>query len=131
MTDLSPNMDRVAELKARVDELKAAVRDAQNELTLIKGSAEPDGGKHYWQRLHAAKKSWNDCVRRLQEAKTDLVRVTGTTGSDPRWSLISDAWRLLQRLEDSGVDIGEDGRKLLDEIEFHIPASKLVAHRAE
>ncbi len=121
-------MDRVAELKARVDEAKAAVRDAQDKLTAIRGSVDPNGsGKNnYWPRFHAAKKHWNDCVKRLQEAKTDLIRVTGTTGSDPRWALIADAWRLLQRLEDSGVDLGEDGRALLDAIEFHIPTSKLT-----
>jgi hypothetical protein len=119
-------MDRVAELKARVDDLKAKCREAQDTLTLIKGTADPSGRNNYWKRFHAAKKHWNDCVRQLQEAKTDLVRATGTTGSDPRWHLIAEAWRLLQRLEDHGVDLGEDGRKLLDEIEFHIPTSKLT-----
>jgi hypothetical protein len=119
-------MDRVAELKAIVDERKHAVREAQDALTAVRGSSDPNGRTTYWPRFHAAKRHWNDCVRRLQEAKTDLVRVTGTTGSDPRWELIRDAWRLLQRLEDSGVDLGEDGRKLLDEIEFHVPSSKLV-----
>lgn len=120
------DLDRVAELKSRVDQCKADVREAQDALTLIKGSADPSGKNNYWARFHTAKKKWNDCIRKLQEAKTDLVRVTGTTGSDPRWELIRDAWRLLQGLEDSGVNLGEDGRKLLDEIEFHIPTSKLV-----
>ena len=118
------SLDRVVELKARVDGLKAEVRAAQDALTLIRGQGEP--GVRNWGRLHAAKRHWNECIKRLQQAKTDLVRVSGTTGSDPRWVLISGAWRLLQRLEDSGVDLGEDGRKLLDDIEFHIPQSKLT-----
>jgi len=124
-TEEENGLDRVAELKAKVDELKAAVRNAQDELTRIRGSAQPRGSG-YWDRVAAAKKHWNECVRKLQAAKTDLVRVTGTTGSDPRWTLIRDAWRLLQRLEDQGIDLGEDGRKLLDDIEFHVPTAKLL-----
>lgn len=122
------DQDRVAELKLVVDEWKAKVRDAQDALTLIKGQSRP-GDNDYWSRFHKAKAHWNECVKQLQRAKTDLHRVSGTTGSDPRWGLIRDAWRFLQRLEDAGVDLGADGRKLLDDIEFHIPTSKLVSEK--
>jgi hypothetical protein len=123
MTNIS--MERVQELKARVEEMKAAVRDAQSSVTVAKGQSMP-GDKGYWKRVNDAKLHWNKCLKQLADAKADLVKVTGTTGSDPRWGLISSAWRLLQRLEDSGVDLGDDGRKLLDDIEFHIPMAKLT-----
>jgi len=118
-------MDRVAELRDEVERRKAAVREAQDELTRVRGQAHPSG-KLYWDNFHAAKRRWADSVQKLQAAKNDLIRVCGTTGSDPRWDLIRDAWRLLQRLEDSGVDLGDDGRKLLDDIEFHVPTSRLL-----
>jgi hypothetical protein len=117
--------ERIQELKAQVEDLKAAVRDAQSKVTVAKGQSIP-GDKGYWRRVNDAKDVHNKCLKRLADAKADLAKVAGTTGSDPRWALISGAWRLLQRLEDGGVDLGEDGRKLLDDIEFHIPMAKLT-----
>jgi hypothetical protein len=117
--------DRTAELKAAVDKCKAEVRDAQEALEGLKGRAHA-GARGGWAEFERAKRRWKNALRALSEAKVALIRVTGTTGSDPRWLLIRDAWRVLNRLQESGIAIGGDGEKLLDEIEFHVPASKLI-----
>jgi hypothetical protein len=117
--------ERVAELKAELDRCKAEVRAAQEALSGLRGRAEA-GGRGGWPEYRAARKRWEDALRARSEAQLALVRVTGTTGSDPRWTLIRDAWRILNRLQDAGVDIGEDGEKLMNDIEFQVPASKLV-----
>ena len=61
----------------------------------------------------------------MQQKKLELTKLCGTTGSDPRWDLVRRAYAVLTRLDDAGVDIGEHGAKLLDDIEFHVPQSKL------
>ena len=122
--------ERVAELKIVLEERRANVAKAQDYLAQLKAHGSPrervDAPNGYWSRVRAAKRHLSECLERLRAARADIVRVSGTTGSDPRWTLIRDAWRLLQRLEDDGVDLGEDGQKLLDEIEFHVPASRLA-----
>jgi hypothetical protein len=126
MTEVNSHT-RIAELKERIAELQLKVREAQDKLTLIRGRSDPTETQAKFQyRIADAKKWLNEAVLNLQKAKADLIKLSGVTGGDPRWDLIRDAWRYLQKLEDRGIDLGQDGAQLLNDIEFHIPASKLL-----
>lgn len=72
-----------------------------------------------------AKKDWQAAITELKAAKLKLARLEGSTGGDPKWALLREAWHVLNEIDERGVDIGERGHALLEEIEFHVPAAKL------
>lgn len=122
-------MDRVADAKVRVEELRRHVRTLQDELAnLPKPPAkgfERSMSDAFWEKRKTLRGAWIKACNELGEAKAELAKLSGTNGSDPKWALIAGAWRVLNRLDEAGVDIGEDGRALLDSIAFHVPLSKL------
>lgn len=121
--------ERIVEVKARIDALKDECLKVQASLPLARGAAQQlhaDGWSS--RRAFVAAK---DRLRKLQldlrAAKLELTKLSGTTGTDPRWALLAKAYHVLQRLEEGGVDLGDDGRALCDDIEFHVPAHRLLA----
>lgn len=110
--------------RERVDKLKARIRDIQAQMPQAKADAVT-GMRHGWQGLDNLKKRLRQTLDEYAGAKADLIRLCGTTGADPKWELLSKTWVVLSRLEESGVDIGEMGRDIVTDIEFHVPASKL------
>ena len=127
---VSPDQ-RIIDTKARVEALKCTVRDLQSALTDAKALAEGQWPRRpgTWQTYQRLKKEWQRAVNDLSAAKVELTKLSGTTGSDPRWQLLREAWHVLSAIEESGVDIGERGHALLDDIEFHVPHSKLHENR--
>lgn len=115
---------RAIDVKVRVEELKTLVRTLQDQLPQAKADANL-GKRGGWPEYSSLKRRWTTAVNDLGKAKADLVKLSGTTGGDPRWELCQRAWRVLNRLDEAGIDIGDDGHQLLDDIEFHVPASKL------
>ncbi len=113
--------------KARVEDLKNQVRQLQGKIAEAGALA-----KGTWPRRRSLfdeydrlKKQLPPLVAKLGEAKRELSELSGTDGGDPKWKLAVRAWRVLNELEEAGVEIGEKGRALLDDIEFHVPLAKL------
>ena len=121
----SAGNERLLAVKTKMEALKVRVRELQAELPQYKADAEM-GRRGGWTKYREMKQRWQAAVDQLGQLKLELIALSGT-GSDPKWGLIAEAWRILDALEESGVDIGERGRKLLDDIEFHVPMSKLQA----
>ncbi len=113
--------------KARVEALKRKVAEHQAKVAAAGAAAkgawprrrslfdEYDRLKSLTPKVHAE----------LAQAKLELTELSGTDGGDPKWKLLVRAWRVLNELEEAGIEIGEKGRALLDDIEFHVPHSKL------
>ncbi len=123
---------RALEVKTRVEALKERVRTLQGDLPAAKMQAESSYPRRQssWDAYHAMRKSWSEAVRDLGAAKLELTRLSGTTGTDPRWKLVYEAYHLLSTLDEGGVDIGKRGEDLLEAIEFHCPTAKLNEHAA-
>jgi hypothetical protein len=121
--------DRVTEVKARVEALKTRVRTLQAQLPEAKIAAEGayPRNESRWAYYRRLKKDWLTATNELSVAKVELTKLCGTTGGDPKWDLIREAWHVLVGLDEAGVDIGDRGHALIDEIEFHVPANKLRA----
>lgn len=119
--------ERVKEVKIKVDGLKASVVALQAQVAeagnLAKGTVP--SRRAYWDAYSERKKALASAQEKLREAKAELTRLAGTTGSDPRWTLLREAWHVLSALDEAGVDIGERGHALIDDIEFHVPHAKL------
>lgn len=120
-------IDRVPEVKARVESLKARVRTLQAALGEARALAEGQWPRQprTWQAYQQAKRDYASALNDLSAAKVELTTLSGVTGSDPRWRLLCEAWYVLSTLDEAGVDIGERGHALIDDIEFHVPHSKL------
>lgn len=114
---------RTLEVKRTVDERKEVVRTIQAQLE--EHNAFYSTSPQYWRKKSELKKRFNEAVSHLNVAKNELRALSGTGGGDPKWELIREAYRVLIRLEEAGIDIGERGSALLDSITFHVPASKL------
>ena len=121
-----PMSDAIAEAKLRVENAKSLVRSLQLEMPQLKADALQNsrGG---WVLYNRKKKEFTGALAELGAAKADLTKLSGTGGGDPRWNLLRKAWLLLNRMQESGVDIGDEGQELIDDIEFHVPAAKLQA----
>lgn len=119
-----PSESPVASARERVDKAKARIRDIQSQLPQAKADAQT-GMRGGWQAYTNLKKNLVDALAVLAEAKTELVRLCGTTGTDPKWELLAKAWVVLTRLDEGDADIGQLGRDVVADIEFHVSASKL------
>lgn len=119
--------ERVLEVKGRVEALKVLVRQLQSELADAKPLTEGQWPRQAgtWQRYQRLKTEWRTAVDRLGAAKLELSKLSGTSGGDPRWALLREAWRVLNELEERGVELGERAEALMNDIEFHVPLSKL------
>lgn len=122
----SEGMERVLDVKARVEEAKALVRALQLELTEHSCKAGSMRARDFFRQRDNIKRRMNAALAELERHKKELRALSGTTGSDPRWALLARTWRYLNALEDSGVKLGDEGQALLDAIEFHVPTAKLV-----
>lgn len=119
--------ERVKETKIRVDALKAEVTALMARVAEARDLARGTVPRRQslWSAYEQSKRALASSQEKLREANSELVRLAGTTGSDPRWTLLREAWHVLSRLDEDGVDIGERGHALIDEIEFHVPHAKL------
>lgn len=118
-----------AEQKLLVEALKSKVMRLQAE-TAERGAAAKGSfprRSSLFTAWEVKKKEHQAAIEELRAAKAVLVRLSGTDGSDPKWALAREAWHVLNELDERGVDIGERGQALLDEIEFHVPLSMLHA----
>ena len=120
---------RILEVKTKVEDLKARVRDLQADLPSYRQRADR-GERGAADKYREMKRRLAMATDELKLAKTELVALSGNP-SDPKWSLIVEAWRVLEAVAASGVDIGERGQKLLEDIEFHVPPEKLLADEEE
>lgn len=120
-------MERVFEVKTRVEGLKTRVRNLQLSLQQAKETAEGQWPRQAgtWKTYQDTKKDHARAVTELSAAKLELTRLSGTTGHDPRWRLLREAWHVLNDLEEQGVKLSERAEALIDDIEFHVPHSKL------
>ena len=118
---------RVGEVKARVEALKTKVEEAQARVAEASALARGSYPRRdsLWRDFERRKREWTAVVTELRKAKAELASLSGTNGSDPKWKLICEAWHVLSALDEAGVDIGERGHALIDDIEFHVPHSKL------
>ena len=118
--------ERIGEVKRLVEQYKCAVRDTNEEMHQhrLKQGVMPVG------RWHELRNRISNRLRMQQkllgEAKAELSKLSGTTGGDPKWAMLVTAYRVLHRLDEAGTDIGKDGQKLLDDLEFHVPLAKLA-----
>lgn len=108
--------------REEVERCKKVVRDLNLEMQLAKGRSTTT-----WRQMAARKEDFNRACSALKDAKIKLVKLSGTTGHDQRWILVTRSYAVLCKLDEAGVDIGEIGRKLIEDIEFHVPLSKLEA----
>lgn len=120
---------RLIAAKTHVEAMKTRVRELQAALSEAKQLAEGQWPRQpaTWRAYQSKKKEWQAALNDLSDAKLELVRLSGTSGGDPRWILIREAWHVLNELDERGVVLGERGEALMDEIEFHVPHSKLHA----
>ena len=102
--------------KARIAQLQAQMREMAQKV-----SSTP----RYWHERRMLQSQLTKEIALLSEDKIRLSTLCGTTGNSPKWLLTARAYRLLSRLEDQGVDIGEEGEQLLSDIEFHMPLAQL------
>lgn len=116
--------ERVKEVKIKVDGLKASVTAIMAQVAEARDRTIPRR-ESLWLAYDERKKALASVQEKLREAKAELVRLSGTTGSDPRWTLLREAWHVLSALDEAGVDIGDRGHALIDDIEFHVPHAKL------
>ena len=118
---------RAKEAKLHVEMLKAKVARLQTQTAEHGAAAKGSFPRRpsLFAAWEASKKELHAAVADLQAAKATLVRLSGTTGSDPKWVLLREAWHVLTALDEAGIDIGERGHALIDEIEFHVPLAKL------
>lgn len=121
---------RVVEVKVRVEELRAKVRTQMEAVADAKIAYESQ-----WPRRHHDRQTWDRAKKalvllqnQLANAKLELTKLSGTTGHDPKWRLLREAWHILNEFEERGIEIGERAEALLDEIEFHVPHAALHAH---
>lgn len=117
------------EAKALVESLKIRVDEMNRAFPQLKADAQT-GMRGGWRALDAHRKEHRQVLAQLRTAKIDLAKLSGTTGTDPKWQLIARGWSVLIGLENAGVDIGERGRALVEDIEFHVPNAKLEEQAA-
>jgi len=119
--------DRILDVKARIEELKGLVLDVQNQLSdrnMVDGRGKRMAFLDWNARKQDLKKKHAELLDRLRAEKHELRKLSGT-GEDPKWELIKKAYVILSQLDEQGVDIGERGHALIDDIEFHVPFAKL------
>lgn len=125
---------RMLEVRELLDEAKSNLRRIQQQ------QANPNLCDRHGRRLtwHEAAIRKNDLRIEFEKAvdvanllKAELRKLSEATGGDPRWKLIRDAYRAITRLDEAGVEIGEDGRAFLDSAEFHCPMAQLMPRDGE
>ncbi len=128
------DLERVMEVKHRVEALKSTVARLGTAMAVLGKCPTDTRSQSSWdtwrKERNRTKQELTKASENLRTAKTDLRRLSGTTGSDPKWGLIAEAYFVLEDLEEAGVDIGEKGHKLMDEIEFHVSPSRLVREKS-
>lgn len=129
LAETTPERNRSAE-----QEQKLLVETLKSKVTRLQAEAGEKGAaaKGSFPRSPEKFRQWEKAKTQLKAAqlelgnvKQKLARLCGTTGTDPKWLLLREAWHVLNEIEERGVDIGERAHALLDEIEFHVPAAKL------
>lgn len=120
--------ERVLQVKEEIERLKGQVLELQNLLS-DKNMVDVTGRRlpfHEWNRRRQEfKTKYSSLLEHLRERKQELRKLSGTGGTDPKWELVKRAYALISALDEKNIDIGDKGRELLDEIEFHVPMSKL------
>lgn len=125
---MDPIKDRMVEVKERVEELKGKVVALQSSLgdkNMVDDRGRRLSAGEWNRQRQLLKVQLANATEELREAKSELRKLSGTTGSNPLWEVVRKAYRVLLRLEEAGVEIGEDGREAMETIEFHVPFSKL------
>jgi hypothetical protein len=119
--------ERQKEAKIRVEGLRASVAAAMAQVAEARDRAKGTFPRRdsLYQAYSDRKKALASVQAQLREAKDELVKLSGTQGGDPKWDLIREAWHVLSALDEAGIDIGERGHALIDDIEFHVPHSRL------
>lgn len=125
---MSDSRERVLQVKEEIERLKGQVLEFQNHLS-DKNMVDVTGRRlpfaEWNRRRQDFKVKYAETLELLRTRKQELRKLSGTSGTDPKWELIKRAYVLISNLDESNVDIGDKGRALLDEIEFHVPMSKL------
>lgn len=114
---------RLTEAGCQLQEAKARVREVQEELAALNGTPDVLG---FWKRKQDIKKRLAFALRCLDERKVEVRALSGGSGTDPKWVLLAKCHRVLTRLDEADVDIGEDGQDVLDQIEFHVAPALLM-----
>lgn len=99
------------------------VQDLQSEIT----SEKAKGRLASPPRLAWLQKQVVTALADIRSAKQRLRALSGTSGHDTKWLLVARSHALLTSLTERGFDIGEHGRKLVADIEFHVPLARLDA----
>ena len=125
---MSDSRERVLVVKEEIERLKGQVLELQNRLSnknMVDGQGRRLAFTEWNRRRQELKQEHSQLLEKLRGAKQELRKLSGTTGTDPKWDLVKRAYVVLSDLDEKSVDIGEKGRLLLDEIEFHVPMAKL------
>ncbi len=122
-------MSKYEELSRRANELRTRIAELNIDLedrNMVDGRGHRLTPAEAYDRKQTIKRTIVRTEGELAQVRADLRRYS-SVGRDPTRALLARAYQILDGLDEQGVDIGERGIELLEDIEAHVPPEMLVA----